>query len=196
MNALEAEKPRPATYADIEALPDHVIGEIIGGELFVSPRPAPPHTRVASRLGAQLSMLFDQALGGPGGWLILYEPELHLGRRRDEVVVPDFAGWLLESMPEDPQTAYYTVVPEWLCEVLSPSTARLDRMKKLSVYQQVGVRWVWLVDPLQRTIEVFTRVEDGWRYTAIEAGGEAVCIAPFEAVGLNLDRVWHGVAKE
>lgn len=196
MNALEAEKPRPATYADIEALPDHVVGEIIDGELYVSPRPAPPHTRVASRLGAQLSVIFDQALGGPGGWLILDEPELHLGRRREEVAVPDFAGWLHETMPEDPQTAYYTVVPEWLCEVLSPSTARLDRMKKLNLYQRVGVRWVWLVDPLQRSIEVFTRVDDGWHYATVEGAGEDVRIVPFEAAGLNLERVWRGVTGE
>src|SRR3712207_5356771 len=95
---------KPATYADLEALPENVVGEIIAGELHVSPRPAAPHTVAASRLGGELLGPFDRGRGGPGGWILLFEPELHLG---EEVLVPDFAGWRQERMPEPPRTAAF-----------------------------------------------------------------------------------------
>ena len=127
---------RPATYADLEALPDIVVAELVNGELHASPRPAPRHARAGSVLGGCLMPPFDSGSGGPGGWWILFEPELRFG---EDTVVPDLAGWRRHRMPRFPATAYFTVAPDWVCEVLSPSTARLDRVAKLQVYAREGV---------------------------------------------------------
>jgi Uma2 family endonuclease len=178
---------KPATYADLEALPPHVVGEIIAGELHVSPRPAAPHTLAASRLGGELLSPFDRGRNGPGGWILLFEPELHLG---DDVLVPDFAGWRRERMPQPPRTAAFSLAPDWLCEVLSPSTAVLDRALKLPVYAREGVRHVWLVEPELRTLEVFRL--DGAQYTLLgtHAGKSRVRAEPFEALELELAYLW------
>ena len=178
---------REASYEDLEKLPAHVVGELVGGELYVSPRPASRHTRAASRLGGVLMGPFDHGLGGPGGWVLLYEPELHLGR---DVLVPDLAGWRRERMPELPDTAAFTLAPDWLCEVLSPSTAALDRGRKMGVYAREGVRHLWLVDPLVQLLEVY-RLEDGrWLLLGTHAGEVEVRAEPFEALGLPLGALW------
>jgi Uma2 family endonuclease len=178
---------KPATYADLEALPPHVVGELIAGELHVSPWLAAPHTVALSRLGGELLSPFDRGRGGPGGWIILFKPELHLG---EDVLVPDLAGWSKERMPQPPRTAAFSLAPDWLCEVLSPSTAVLDRALKLPVYARAGVRHVWLVDPELRTLEVF-RLE-GAHYTllATHAGKALVRAEPFEALELELAYLW------
>ncbi len=178
---------KPATYADLEALPEHVVGELIAGELHVSPRPAAPHTVAASRLGGGLSGPFDEGRSGPGGWIILDEPELHFS---EDVLVPDLAGWRRERMPRPPRTAAFTLAPDWVCEVLSPSTAALDRGIKLPVYRREGVRHVWLMDPEARTLEVF-RLEGG-RYVLLvtHMGLARVRAEPFEALELDLSFLW------
>ena len=178
---------KPATYADLEALPPHVVGELIAGELHVSPRPALPHTVAASRLGGKLSGPFDEGSGGPGGWIILDEPELHFG---EDVLVPDLAGWRRERMPRPPRTAALTLVPDWACEVLSPSTAALDRGIKLPVYAREGVRHIWLMDPEARTLEVFQL--EGSRYVLLvtHTGLARVRAEPFEALELDLSFLW------
>ncbi|MFP2925057.1 Uma2 family endonuclease [Pyxidicoccus sp. 3LG] len=178
---------KPATYADLEALPDNVVGELIGGELHVSPRPASPHTVAASRLGGVLGGPFDWGPDGPGGWAILDEPELHF---EDDVLIPDLAGWRRERMPRTPRVNAFTLAPDWGCEMLSPSTAGWDRAKKLPVYAREGVRHVWLVDPDRCTLEVF-RLE-GTRYSLLEAhsGASRVRAEPFEAIELNLAILW------
>lgn len=178
---------RPATYDDILALPGHVVGEIIDGELIVSPRPAPRHAVAASVLGGELGPPFHGGRGGPGGWWILFEPELHLG---DDVVVPDLAGWRRERMPVMPDTAYFTVAPDWVCEVLSPGTARVDRHKKLAVYARERVGHVWLLDPLQRTLEILRLDKGQWIIAGVHAGDEEVPAAPFESIPLSLARLW------
>jgi Uma2 family endonuclease len=178
---------KPATYAELEALPEHVVGELIAGELHVSPRPAAPHTVAASRLGGGLSGPFDEGRDGPGGWIILDEPELHFG---EDVLVPDLAGWRRERMPRPPRTAAFTLAPDWACEVLSPSTAALDRGIKLPIYGREGVRHVWLKDPEARTLEVF-RLE-GAHYVLLvtHTGLARVRAEPFEAVELDLPFLW------
>jgi Uma2 family endonuclease len=138
-------------------MPDRVVAEIIDGELFTSPRPAPRHAQAQTRLSAALNSPFDLGRGGPGGWRILSEPELHFG---PDVLVPDIAGWRRERMPRLPETAYFALAPDWVCEVLSPSTARLDRAKKLPVYVREQVARCWLVDPIARTLEIL-RLESG-----------------------------------
>lgn len=185
---MEATAKRRATYADIEALSDNVVGEIIDGELFVSPRPAGPHTVTASYLGAALIGAFGRPRG-PGGWWFLDEPELHL---EDYVLVPDLAGWRYESLPDAYLSVGCEVAPQWVCEVLSPSTASRDRVRKLAAYGRLGVRHVWLVDPRVFTVEVFRYDEDRWTFVAgYEADQTPVLRAePFESVGIPLEHIF------
>ncbi len=178
---------KPATYADLEALPAHVVGELIAEELYVSPRPAMPHTVVGSRLGGELSVRFDRGSGGPGGWIILFEPELHFG---EDALVPDLAGWRRERMPRPPRTAAVSLAPDWVCEVLSPSTAALDRRVKLPVYARQGVRHVWLMDPEARTLEVLRLEEARYLPLVTHTGLAPVRAEPFEAIELDMAFLW------
>ncbi|RKG72790.1 Uma2 family endonuclease [Corallococcus exercitus] len=182
---------KPATYADLEALPEHVVGELVAGELYASPRPAAPHLIVASHLGAELTGPFDRGRGGPGGWLILDEPELHFGM---DVLIPDIAGWRRERLPGTPREAASRLAPDWVCEVLSPSTRKLDREAKLPVYAREGVRHVWFLDPVPRTLEVFRLEAEGYRQVGFHSGSAIVRVEPFEALALELFFLWdeHG----
>ena len=134
---------RPASYEDLERLPPQFVAELVDGELHASPRPAPRHAWASSRLGGKLEPLLAGNRGGPAGWVLLNEPELHLG---PDIVVPDLAGWRRSRMPRLPTTAYFETVPDWVCEVLSPSTASLDRSKKLAIYARAEVAHAWLLD--------------------------------------------------
>jgi Uma2 family endonuclease len=179
-----------ATYDDLLALPEHLVGEIIDGDLIVSPRPASPHARASSILGADLTGPFDRAPGGgggPGGWWILDEPELHLG---GDVIVPDLAGWRRERLPKLPRTAAFELPPDWICEVVSPSTERIDRARKTRVYARAGVGHLWLVNPLVRTLEAWRRDGETWTMAGTFEGNARVRVPPFEAVELELERLW------
>ncbi len=190
-----AEKPRRATYAELEAVPPHMVAEILNGVLHVFPRPAPPHAYASSSLGIEIGGPFDRGRGGPGGWRILDEPELHFGPKDDEdVVVPDLAGWRLERMPKLPKTAYFTLAPDWVCEVLSPSTETADRTEKMPIYAREGVRHAWLLHPIRRTLEVFRRGPDGlWVLLGVHHGSATVRAEPFDAVDLDLSTLWTDV---
>ena len=182
--------PRRATYGDIEAAPPNMVAEIIDGALHVNPRPAVPHTVAASTLGQELGAPFFRGRGGPGGWVILDEPELHLGPEPD-VLVPDLAGWRRARMPEIPEvTPYFTLAPDWLCEVLSPSTAATDRSQKLPIYAREGVAHVWLVDPLVKTLEVLRLDGPTWRLLGTWRDDQIVNAEPFESFGLELATLW------
>ncbi len=183
--------PRPrATYEDLLRVPEPLVAEIVGGELFASPRPASPHAHAQSLILIDLGgavRLAGRGGGGPGGWWLLSESELHLG---EDVLVPDVAGWRWERMPVLPSAAALTLAPDWLCEVVSPSTGRLDRAKKLPVYAREGVRHLWLVDPLARTLESY-RLEDGrWLLLTTFSGDDVARAEPFEAVEIDLTRWW------
>jgi Uma2 family endonuclease len=178
---------RPATYADLLDLPEHLVGEIINGELVSHPRPASRHTLAATSLGGELDGPFHKGRGGPGGWWILDEPELHLG---PHVLVPDLAGWRRERMPTFPDTAWFESAPDWVCEVLSPTTARLDRGEKLPIYAASGVAHIWLVDPILRTLEAFEIHNGKWLLLAVFKNDEAVSIAPFGAISFGLAALW------
>ncbi len=173
----------PATYAELEALPDNVVGEIVNGRLIATPRPAPTHAETSSGLGILLGGPYRYGIGGPGGWRIIDEPELHLG---DDVLVPDLAGWRLERMPDLPSTPFFDLAPDWICEVLSPSTERIDRGDKLAIYRREGVPHVWLVNPLSQTLEVLRLAEDGYLLVAVHTAAEVVRAPPFDAVQLDL----------
>lgn len=164
------------------------MAEILDGELHATPRPAPRHADAASGLGGALRGPFDRGRGGPGGWRILAEPELHLGA---DVLVPDLAGWRRERLPVLPDTAYFPLAPDWICEVVSPSTAALDRVAKLSIYARERVTHAWLVDPLARTLEVL-RLENGrWTIVSTWSGLAAVRAEPFDAIDLELSLLWE-----
>jgi Uma2 family endonuclease len=183
---------RRATYADVEAVPDTKVAELIEGDLIVSPRPASPHARAASTLGATLITAFDgpPGAGRPGGWWLLFEPELHFGKN---VLVPDMAGWRHERMARVPNVAAFTLAPDWLCEVVSPSTGAIDRGRKMALYAREGVRNMWIVDPITRTIEVY-RLEDGrWVVVSAHGGDDPVQAEPFEALVLEPARWWLDV---
>ena len=170
---------RVATYADLFDLPDNVVGQIVNGVLHAHPRPAFPHVLAASTLGMDLGAPFQRGRGGPGGG-ILTEPELHVG---PHILVPDLAGWRRERMPQIPDAAYVELPSDWLCEVLSPATARLDRVEKLSIYAQYGVPRVWLIDPHARSLEVFGLDRGRWRLEATHADDAEVAVPPFAAGG-------------
>lgn len=182
--------PRRATYDDLLAVPDHLVAEIVDGELFTSPRPRSPHARTATAIAHDLFGGFDGPPGSadrPGGWWILIEPELHLGA---DVLVPDVAGWRIDRLPVVPDVAGFTLAPDWVCEVISPSTARLDRARKMPVYAREGVGHLWLVDPVARTLEVY-RLDGGrWTVESIHGGTEPVRAAPFASVALDVGRWW------
>ena len=184
--AASARSRRRATYRDVLEAPPHLVAEIVAGTLHTHPRPAPRHARASSALGAKIGDPFDYG-GGPGGWWILDEPELHLA---DDILVPDIAGWRRERMPEFPDTAFFTLAPDWVCEVLSPSTRDLDRHGKRPVYAREGVRHLWFVDPAARDLEAFELREGAWVLIAALRDSDAVSVPPFEAVSFPLDALW------
>jgi Uma2 family endonuclease len=179
---------RPATYADLLSVPENQIAEIIFGELVTQPRPAAPHARAASRLSVEVGGPFDSGRGGPGGWVILFEPELHLGA---DVLVPDLAGWRRERMPELPTSAAFTLAPDWVCEVVSPATQTRDRVAKMRIYSREQVKHAWLVDPVAQVLEVFRREGDIWARVQSASGAEVLRAEPFDAIELELARLWE-----
>ena len=178
---------RRATYQDVLDAPAHRVAETVDGTLHTRPRPAMPHALASSRLGGELSGPFDRGRGGPGGWWIVDKPELHLG---EEIVVPDLAGWRRERMPDYPDTAYVTLAPDWVCEVLSPSTRRFDLHGKRPVYAREGVEHLWLVDPLDRTLEAFELRDGHWTLIATAKDDEPISIRPFDAITFSLGELW------
>lgn len=178
--------PRLASYDDIVTLPEHVTGEIIDGELHTQPRPTSRHARVETGLGRELSGPFDVGRGGPGGWVILSEPELHLG---PHVLVPDLAGWRRERLPLIPDGPI-EVVPDWVCEILSPGTARKDRARKLPLYGRLGVTHAWLVDPAAKTIEVLRYADGHWLLLETFGEDDSMRAEPFDAVAIELAPLW------
>jgi Uma2 family endonuclease len=180
---------RPATYDDLLAIPDHLVAEIIDGELVTSPRPAIRHANTGSALLSELHGPFHQGRG-PGGWWILFEPELHF---KNDVLVPDIAGWRRERLPVLPDAAFFTIAPDWLCEILSPATEHIDRARKTRIYAREGVKTLWLVDPCPRTIEVYVSIQGAWALARSHRGDAVVSIEPFEAVPLELGRLWSPV---
>ena len=184
---MRKQKSRPATYADLEALPPNMVGQILFGVLHAHPRPAPPHWVAAGELQYELTGPFRRGRDGPGGWIFAVEPELHLG---PHVLAPDIAGWRSERLTPMPTTAHIETPPDWICEVLSPSTQAIDRTDKLTVYAEFGVKHCWYVDPLARTLEVLALTGDKWLFAATFKNDDAVAAPPFEVHTFALDVLW------
>ena len=181
-------QPRLATYQDVLDAPAHQVAEIIAGTLYTHPRPAPRHALASSTLGNKIGPPFHGGDGGPGGWWILDEPELHLD---EEIIVPDLAGWRRERMLELPDTAYFMLAPDWVCEVLSRSTRKIDLHEKRPVYAREGVAHLWLVDPTDRTLEAFELRDGQWVLIATAADDDSISIRPFDAITFSLGDLWR-----
>ena len=184
-----------ATYQDVLDAPPHMVAEIVDGTLYTQPRPGLRHSLASSKLIVCIDSPFHKGHGGQSGWWILFEPELHLGK---DVLVPDLAGWRRERVPELPNTAYFTLAPDWVCEVLSPSTRALDLGGKRAVYAREGVAYLWLVDPDARSLEAFMLRGTEWVLIDKLFDDAPVSLPPFEAISFNLGELWppHAVHKE
>lgn len=184
---MELPAEKPASYADLFDLPEHLTGQIVNGRLIAQPRPRPKHAAAYSGIGIELGGPYHYGRGGPGGWWILDEPELHLDA---DVLVPDLAGWRRERMPRLPETAWFELPPDWVCEILSPTTARLDRAEKLPIYARHGVKHAWLVDPDLRMLEVFENREGKWLLLTVLENDDPVSQPPFDAISFALGNLW------
>jgi Uma2 family endonuclease len=175
-----------ATYDDLFRVPDRFIAEILDGDLYASPRPPLPNARATTVLLADLGAAF--ALGDePGGWIMLFAPELHFG---NDVLVPDIAGWRRGRLPSVPDVAYLTLAPDWICEVLSPATEAIDRGPKLRIYAREGVALAWFVDPLRQSLEVLALGTGSVRQLEGHHGDVRVRVRPFDAIELELSALW------
>lgn len=163
-------------------------GELVRGVLYTHPRPGPKHAQAATTLGEELGPPFKRGRGGPGGWLILFEPEIHLGT---DVIAPDLAGWRRERMPEMPtDKPWFELAPDWVCEVLSPSTAGFVRGEKRKLLHEHQVPWLWLIDPEAKTLEIFVHEAKGYRVVDVYTGEVEIRAAPFDAIELDLGLLW------
>lgn len=180
---------KPTLYQQLEGLPEGLRGEILNGQLHTQPRPSGPHGRVCAHLDRSLGRSYDDGEGGPGGWWLFLEPEVHFVRDV-EVAVPDLAGWRRERMAEIPQGHRFEIIPDWVCEVLAPSTESKDRDIKMPIYAHYGVSYAWLVDPVARTLEVYHLDGGQWRLSSEASADQVIRAVPFEAIPLALGRLW------
>ena len=180
-------KHKPATYADLEAVPPNLVAEILFGTLVTHPRPLLGHGRATSALGAITTGSYQFGNGGPGGWEFIVEPELHLG---SHVVVPDIGGWRRTRSPGPSSAAYTTVAPDWICESLSASTEKIDRGQKRAIYAQFGVGHLWFLDARVKSLECFVLQNMEWVLKGTFFDDEKVCAAPFDAMTFSLELLW------
>jgi Uma2 family endonuclease len=188
MSTIARHLGRPATMADLEALPPDVKGEIIDGELYVQPRPRARHSRAATTIATELQGPYDFGRGGPGGWWILIEPGIELESSPE--FSPDVAGWRRERLPELPDPDPLRLAPDWVCEVLSPGTRGYDLLKKRPFYARMGVAWLWYVDVEARTVTVSRLTGGTWMEVAVQGENERVRLQPFGEIELDLALWW------
>ncbi len=183
-------------YEALEDVPDYLVAEMINGEIITHPRPVFSHSKAALQLATTLTMPFDRGIGGPGGWLLLTEPELNF---KEQILVPDLAGWRTERAPKISGTARSSIAPDWICEVLSPSTIRYDVGAKKDIYAQFGVSYLWFVDPVMKTLQTLeldkgaeeeTAETKGWKMTGYYAQDDSIHAKPFDDIILDLKWLW------
>lgn len=180
-------KEKPATYADLEALPPTVVGEILNGALRTRPCLPPRLGVAANTLLAELSGAFAPSEVDKRRWVFIYRPEFHFG---SHVVVPDLAGWRIERLTPFPETAYFETPPDWVAQVLSPSTQAIDRTDKLSIYAETGVSHCWYIDPIAKTLEVMALTGGRWLLVSALKDDAPVNAPPFEAHTFPLSVLW------
>ncbi len=176
-----------ATYADIEALPPHVVGEIIYGALYTQPRAAFVHNAAANSLSAEVTGPYQKGKGGPGGWVFATEQEVQFG---EHLLVPDIAGWKRERLAAPPRENWVTIRPDWVCEVVSPSTVLRDRHFKRDIYAAFAVPHYWMVDPRTRSLEVYELSQGKWTLFGTYSGSMDVSAPPFNALSFTLETLW------
>ncbi len=184
--AVKIQNP-PATYQDVLDAPENMVAEIIYGKLNIHPHPAFQYTRARSVLGSKIGGPFDYDDEGPRGWAILNKPEVHID---GNIVVPDLTGWRRERMPVMPEVPYFTLAPDWICEVLSPSTMRHDRVEKRQIYADAKVTYLWHIDPDAKTLEAYELSGDSWLLTHVRSEDNTCDVPPFEAAPFNLGVLW------
>ncbi|MFH1115417.1 MAG: Uma2 family endonuclease [Pseudomonadota bacterium] len=179
---------RRASYEDLYGIDENAIGQIIDGELIVSPRPSRGHSFAANVLTTEVTSSYQfGGSRGPGGWIILIEPEIKMG---EDILVPDLAGWKEDRLPREEKTNWISVSPDWVCEIVSESSIRVDRIKKMSIYAREGIPYFWLINPRDHTLEVF-RLESGrWTVLGTFADDDKVRAEPFQEVEIELGRLW------
>jgi Uma2 family endonuclease len=191
---MAADPPRRhASDDDVRPAAGNVVSEVLNGDLYIAPRPAGPDAEAASVLGMDVGSAFHRGRGGPGGWIVLFEPELHLAR---DILVPNLAGWLRSRLPTVPATPFLELAPDWACEVVSPGSERIDRECKLPIYARERVSHVWLVAPLERMIEVYRLDGDGYRLVVTRRGTDRVRLEPFAAIEIELEALWPTTPSE
>lgn len=178
---------RPATLADLAAIPSTHTGHLLDGKLYTFPRPRFRHGRAQTALVSTLDPPFGRGVGGPGGWVLVVEPELHLG---GNALVPDLAGWRREGLDVAALDPYPTLAPAWACEVLSPSTEAFDRGLKAEALARHGVAWLWFVDPEARTLEVYENDAGQFRQRQRFQDNVDVTAPPFDALTWPLGSLW------
>ncbi len=179
---------RSAAYEDLFDLPDNVVGEILAGEIVTHPWPSPRHSLAALSLGGLIIDRFDRnSTDGPGGWWILAEPECHLNA---DVVVPDIVGWRQTTMPDFPDTAWIDIAPDWVCEIVSSSTQKYDRSTKREIYAREQVSHYWIVDPVDKLIEVLALQDGLWMLKHTVKDNVTATLEPFDEVPFELSRLW------
>lgn len=184
-------RPRKATYDDVLDAPPHNVAEIIDGILYMHARPAFRHASAITNLGSIIVRPFHKGIGGPGGWIILGEPELHLGEGGKDVLVPDFAGWRREGYSEGAEIAYFSTAPDWVCELLSPSTRNLDQGRKNDIYSNAGISYLWFIDPVERTLTADAQRNGIWKRIVNLRGDASASVPPFDAIPFQLSELWE-----
>ncbi|MHC1727161.1 MAG: Uma2 family endonuclease [Syntrophobacteraceae bacterium] len=180
---------KKATYNDLYGIPENMTGEIINGELVVTPRPSRKHVYTASAVEMKIGLPYQFGEGGgPGGWIILLEPEIGLG---EHTLVPDLAGWKAERYPEEEPHNWISVCPDWVCEVLSPNTQRIDKMQKMPLYARYGVPHLWLIDPVAKTLDVFRLKSGEWVVAGLFVEGAKMRAEPFAEIEIDLNDLWQ-----
>ncbi|MBF0226618.1 MAG: Uma2 family endonuclease [Desulfobacterales bacterium] len=178
---------KTANYEDLYKIPENMIGQIINGELITMPRPSLRHSNVVSSIGFEIGPPYKFGRGGPGGWIILDEPEIKLG---ENIFVPDIAGWEKKRLPKFPKTNYISVPPDWICEVLSPCTEKTDRAMKMPIYAQFGISYFWIINPIEKILEVLKLSDNKWFILAIYAENDKVRAEPFQEIEIDLQNLW------